>query len=201
MDFVMMPKVLEKVENEEEANFYEKEELIEFLECAKKEVNFKAYVLFRLLAFSGFRKGEALALTWSDIDFNKNTIRVNKALARGKDGLILQPPKNKKSNRVVDMDEKTLSILKEWKSEQKVNLKILSLQNLKKKQLVFNNQKNEFTQPSKTTRWLTHIQNKYGLRKITTHGLRHTHCSLCFEAGMSMKEVQDRLGHKLFKRR
>ncbi|WP_439778209.1 tyrosine-type recombinase/integrase [Lysinibacillus xylanilyticus] len=30
---------------------------------------------------------------------------------------------------------------------------------------------------------------------ITTHGLRHTHCSLLFEAGASLKEVQDRLGH------
>lgn len=36
---------------------------------------------------------------------------------------------------------------------------------------------------------------KYKLSKITTHGLRHTHCSLLFEAGASLKEVQDRLGH------
>lgn len=40
-----------------------------------------------------------------------------------------------------------------------------------------------------------HILNKYKLSKITTHGLRHTHCSLLFEAGASLKEVQDRLGH------
>nr|WP_275403075.1 tyrosine-type recombinase/integrase [Sporosarcina limicola] len=33
------------------------------------------------------------------------------------------------------------------------------------------------------------------LGTITTHGLRHTHCSLLFEAGASLKQVQDRLGH------
>uniref|UniRef100_UPI00406D302F tyrosine-type recombinase/integrase n=1 Tax=Lysinibacillus sp. FSL K6-0075 TaxID=2921415 RepID=UPI00406D302F len=36
---------------------------------------------------------------------------------------------------------------------------------------------------------------KHKLEKITTHELRHTHCSLLFEAGATIKEVQDRLGH------
>lgn len=36
---------------------------------------------------------------------------------------------------------------------------------------------------------------KYNLEVITPHGLRHTHCSLLFEAGVSIKAVQDRLGH------
>ena len=34
-----------------------------------------------------------------------------------------------------------------------------------------------------------------GVRLISPHGLRHTHCSLLFEAGATLKEVQDRLGH------
>ena len=42
---------------------------------------------------------------------------------------------------------------------------------------------------------IVHVQTKYGLGIITTHGLRHTHCSLMFEAGASLKDVQDRLGH------
>jgi len=61
---------------------------------------------------------------------------------------------------------------------------------------VFPNERNEWTQPSKTTRWLDYILDKYNLNKITTHGFRHTHCSMCFESGMGMEEVQDRLGHK-----
>lgn len=38
-------------------------------------------------------------------------------------------------------------------------------------------------------------QRRVLMRRITTHGFRHTHCSLLFEAGASIKEVQDRLGH------
>ncbi len=44
--------------------------------------------------------------------------------------------------------------------------------------------------------WLYHILEKYGLPKITLHGFRHTDASLLFESGASIKEVQDRLGHK-----
>lgn len=39
------------------------------------------------------------------------------------------------------------------------------------------------------------VQKKYNLKPITTQGLRHTHCSLLFEAGAKIKEVQDHLGH------
>lgn len=39
------------------------------------------------------------------------------------------------------------------------------------------------------------IQEKYNLKRVTTHGLRHTHCSLLFEAGVPIERVQDRLGH------
>lgn len=63
------------------------------------------------------------------------------------------------------------------------------------KQLVFSNAVNEYILPTKTRKWILHVQKKYKLGTITTHGLRHTHCSLLFEAGASLKEVQDRLGH------
>lgn len=44
--------------------------------------------------------------------------------------------------------------------------------------------------------WLKLVLDKYNLESITTHGLRHTHCSLLFEAGATIKEFQYRLGHK-----
>ncbi|MFM9532567.1 tyrosine-type recombinase/integrase [Lysinibacillus sp. IITD104] len=61
------------------------------------------------------------------------------------------------------------------------------------KQLVFSKEKNAYLQPTKTRKWMIlHVQKKYQLETITTHGLRHTHCSLLFEAGASLKEVQNR---------
>ena len=56
--------------------------------------------------------------------------------------------------------------------------------------------KNKLMHPSKTSTWIRNVQKKNNLREISTHGLRHTHCSLLFEANVSIQDVQDRLGHK-----
>ena len=62
-------------------------------------------------------------------------------------------------------------------------------------QLIFPNTKNELMVPTKPDKVLDKIIKRNDLKRITVHGFRHTHCSLLFEAGASIKEVQDRLGH------
>ncbi|SOC13515.1 site-specific recombinase XerD [Ureibacillus xyleni] len=192
------PKKLQfhEVYNEDEnENFYTKEQLIKFLQCMKQESNPKAYTLFHLLAYSGMRKGEALALSWKDIDFNKNEIRINKAISRGKDNKLYVKSTKTGMARTIKMDTNTMYILKEWKKYQRQELLVLGYNAIQSNQLIFNNNKNQFLQPNMTTKWLKRVLTKYQLPIITTHGFRHTHCSLLFEAGVSMKEVQDRLGH------
>jgi integrase len=194
---VEMPKKNKKVsvEENETENFYTKEQLKTFLKFMEQENNFKAYVLFRLLSYSGMRKGEALALTWKDVDFKKNEIRINKAISRGKNNLLYLKTTKTGVSRTIKMDLTTMNVLKKWIKRQREEYLTLGFNTSQTKQLVFSNEKNEFLQPTKTTKWLEHILNKYSLPKITTHGFRHTHCSLLFEAGISIKEVQDRLGH------
>ncbi|WP_349773554.1 tyrosine-type recombinase/integrase [Rummeliibacillus stabekisii] len=93
------------------------------------------------------------------------------------------------------LDETTLLILKEWNKLQKQQYIQLGINTLKKNQLMFSNTKNEYIQPVLVQKWMYSVQNKYTLKRVSPHGLRHTHCSLLFEAGASIKEVQDRLGH------
>lgn len=80
-DLVDLPRQRNKISAKRDTeNFYTKEQLRKFLECAEKQTNYKVYAFFRLLAFSGMRKGEALALTWEDINFNDNEISILKHL-------------------------------------------------------------------------------------------------------------------------
>lgn len=181
---------IEKIEN-----FYTKEQLNTFLKCLESEPDFKVYAFFRLLAFSGMRKGEAFALTWKDIDFKDNMIRINKALSRGKNNRLYVKSTKTGDTRLLKMEEKTMTILKEWKKKQRQDYLVLGINTLHPDQLVFSNLKNEFLQPTKSREWIKKIQIKYNLPEITTHGLRHTHCSILFEAGVSLKAVQNRLGH------
>ncbi|WP_313892971.1 site-specific integrase [Psychrobacillus sp.] len=188
-------KKVNGADEDEVENFYTREQLIEFLTCLERESNYKAYVLFRLLAFSGMRKGEALALKWNDLNFTTNEIRINKALSRGKDSKLYVKTTKTGIARTIKMDDKTMAILKDWKKKQKQDYLILGFNTMQPKQLVFSNEQNEYLQPTKTRKWIIHVQDKYKLGTITTHGLRHTHCSLLFEAGAILKEVQVRLGH------
>lgn len=193
---VEMPTNLTKkasiTNDDEDENFYTREQLIQFLTCLEQV---KAFALFRLLAFSGMRKGEALALTWNDLFFTTNELRINKVLSRGKDNQLYVKSTKTGVARIIKMDDKTMAILKEWKKKQKQDYLILGFNTMQPKQLVFSNEQNEYLQPTKTRKWILHVQKKYNPCTITTHGLRHTHCSLLFEAGASIKEVQDRLGN------
>jgi len=197
IDKIEIPKKRIDISNDiddEELRFYTKDELKEFLECAKFESDKKVHVFFRLLGFSGLRKGEALALTWQDIDFINNSISITKTLAYTEKGVILQPPKNG-LNRTIAMDSITMEILSDWKKQQRKEFRMSGIE-IKTKQLVFSNKFNNFIALSKTTKWIERITKKNGLKVITTHEFRHTHCSLLFEADVNLKKAQDRMGHK-----
>lgn len=181
-------------------NFYELSELKHFFECLQDDDNnSQAYPFFRLLAFVGMRKGEALVLTYNDIDFTNKTISIDKTQSRGEHArLLIQSPKTFNSIRTVHVDDKTLDILKKWRIEQKKTMLIYGYNTSSPSQLVFSTMQNEMLQPSKPTQWLTHTINRYDLKKITVHGLRHSYATLAFEAGLSIKEVQSQLGHKSY---
>ncbi|MGE7910775.1 tyrosine-type recombinase/integrase [Lysinibacillus xylanilyticus] len=181
--------------DEDEENFYSREELVTFLNHAEIHLDYKAYALLRLIAYTGMRKSEALALTWNDLNLIDNELTINKAIGRGKNTqLYLKSTKTGKS-RTIKIDETTVSILKEWKKLQKQKYFKFGINTLQKSQLIFSNKDNTFIQPGQVQKWMYSVQNKFVFKKVSPHGLRHTHCSLLFEAGASIKEVQDRLGH------
>lgn len=195
-DLVDLPRKRKKISTKRETeNFYTKEQLRQFLEYAEQHPNYKIYAFFRLLAYSGMRKGEALALTWTDINFKDNEISINKAIGQGISQKLYIKATKTNTDRTIKMDEATMVILKEWKKKQQQAYLTLGYNTLQKEQLVFSNTKNSFIQPTKTNDWLRSIIGKSNLPPITTHGFRHTHCSLLFEADATIKSVQDRLGH------
>jgi len=192
---ITIPKRKEKAGDKIE-NYFTKAELNTFLNAVDSKNDLKMSAFFRTLAFSGMRAGELLSLTWQDIDFDSQFIVINKTLARGKDRrLYVEAPKTKSSRRVIPMDEKTLSILKEWRLYQRKIMLGFGHNTMKKNQLVFSNLDNEFLQLSKPRKWLEVIIKQNNLKRITVHGLRHTHASLLLEAGATIKDVQERLGH------
>ncbi|HEC2228031.1 TPA: site-specific integrase [Staphylococcus delphini] len=175
--------------------YYSSDELRQFLSFV--EDNPLYYAMFRTLAFTGFRRGELMALTWNDIDFNKQTITINKTYARGLNyKLVIQEPKTKSSLRTISVDDKTASILKTWRIHQRVESLKYGHNTSDKHQPVFTDvANNKPLYPEHTNKVLNAVCDKHHFKRIKVHGFRHTHCSLLFEAGLSIQEVQDRLGH------
>lgn len=178
-------------------DFYSKRELEYFLKILKENESLKWYTVFRLLAYSGIRRGEAMALTWEDVDFHENTLNIDKTLAQGEDNaLIVQPPKSEESTRKISLDLGTLQALKQWKIEQAEFLLSLGFNAMQPNQLAFSNERNNsHLNLSAFRAALVRICKRNDLEMINIHGFRHTHASLLFEAGLQMEEVKERLGH------
>ena len=191
-DKVIKPK---SRQTQRKGNFLTKEELKEFLKLAQNTTLSYFFPLVHLMSYTGLRQGEALALKWSDIDFENKKITVNKTAARIKEKQTLQTPKTKNSKRVISIDPATLSILKSWKKDQ---IKIF-FKNGKHfegdKNFIFTNQRGEWVHIHNFIRYFKRFIADYKLKPITPHGLRHTHASLLFSAGVEPKNISDRLGH------
>lgn len=198
---VVYPKPLEKstkvhsIEN----NFYSKDELRVFLDRAKKLPNPVYYPFFRLLAYSGIRAGEISALNWSDIDFDEHTLSVTKTVSRSlrKNSNFITKPKTKKSTRTIFIDDETLQVLKTWKTTQAKMLLAKGINALSDLQLIFPKRGNQIAgTTSANSRLRVLYARNPDLRRISIHGFRHTHATLLLEAGLNIKDVQERLGHK-----
>ncbi|AFQ29618.1 site-specific integrase [Bacillus thuringiensis] len=201
-DNVKLPRkveTVEDIENDKKAiKYLEKEELAHFLQVAKEKGLDNDYVFFSILAYSGLRAGELLALKWTDVDFENNTIKITKTLYNPDNNsqhYHLLTPKTKGSIRTIKMDQGIMKLLKSHKAKQN-ELKLYTRPQYVDQGFVI-------TKASGYPEVMKMIQNRLKrliklsniTKNITPHSFRHTHTSLLIEAGVGIKEIQQRLGH------
>jgi len=171
------------------------EEAQRFLSAAKED---KWYVIFSLAITTGMRPEEYLGLQWKDVDFNKATATVQRALVwkRKGGGWSLQEPKTSQSRRTIPLPT---SVLNELKIHRKGQLEErLSLgQAYQNSDFVF---ATEIGTPiltsNLTRRHYKPILKKAELsEKIRLYDLRHSCATLLLSSGISPKVIAERLGH------
>ena len=196
MKDVLLPKKKVDINSNDADLYYTKDELNHFLKLVDSTNDIKLSAMFRVLAYTGIRKGELQALNWDDIDFNNNTININKTLSINSEYKItVQTPKSKSSIRKISIDEQTKLILKRWKAKQRELFFSVGTR-VKKHQPCFTEEvTNSYLYLNFMNDKLRKICKKHKFKEIKIHGFRHTHCSLLFESGFTIQEVQDRLGH------
>ncbi|MGE7838041.1 tyrosine-type recombinase/integrase [Viridibacillus arvi] len=173
--------------------FWERDEVNAFLNLVKEHGTLKEYAIYRTLLYSGLRKGELAALMEKDLDDTKNEIIVYKTLYYEKGEHTLLKPKTENSRRRVDVDQETFDVLTQLIRENKKRRLSEGVQ--VKEKFIFVRDDFRPMRVAYINERLEALCNKFKLRQIKVHGLRHTHASMLFAAGEKMKKVQMRLGH------
>ena len=142
-----------------------------------------------LSLYSGIRIGELCALKWSDIDFKKGVMTINKTLQRiyikDKDNkniskIIISTPKTKNANRDIPLNKEFSSILIKLKT--KNNDYILS-------------GNENYIEPRTYRKYFNKFLKEIKLNHINFHALRHTFATNCITLGVDYKTVSELLGH------
>ena len=144
----------------------------------KEEPNWDWFIL--LVAKTGMRFSEALAITPADFDFGRQTLSISKTWDyKGEGGFL--PTKNKSSVRKIQIDWQIVVKLSELTKTLPQNQPVFVGESK-----VYNSTVNDV---------LTRHCRRCGISEISIHGLRHTHASLLLFAGVSIASVARRLGH------
>ena len=191
MDLVDMPRKKKSTKKDSD-KYYTQSELADFLGWVKVKNSDQYFAIFRLLAYSGMRRGEMCALNWSDINFEKGTLRINKSVMRSRNNFSISSPKNAFSERMISLDPETVRILRHWKlAQKKTFFKRGIMPRPDDEQLMFTNRTNGFLNATS----LRNVMDNYPGKRLTPHGLRHTHATLLLNSGVPVNDVQHRLGH------
>lgn len=161
----------------------------------------KAQIAAMIMMFAGLRKGELIALTWSDIDLNEGTIKVDKAVEYIGEKPQIKSTKTKSGIRTVYIPEILIEFLR---TVPKNNI------------LVYPNGKGNMHSKTTFKRWwdsyMLEIDLKYGkypqrtnkydprfhgisIDNITPHMLRHTFCTMMYENGVDVVTAKSQMGH------
>lgn len=156
-----------------------------------EEYNIK--LLFMVLFFTGLRLGEALALTWQDIDFSSNIIYITKSVYVNKGISYISTTKTKAGTRSIVINKKLSQELQEWRQHQKHLLEQFTNDNLTLQ--VFQNSPIIITKNAIEKQYKKILERDDTLKKIRIHDFRHSHASLLINQGEDYLVVKERLGH------
>lgn len=177
---------------------YSEEELLTLLQLARGDVIYPAILLAGAM---GLRRSEALGVRWSRIDWETKTVlldtKIVEYLENGKKQVeAVEEMKNKSSRRTLPLPDPVVEMLQVQKEQQGVYRKLFKgsycTQYL---DFVCVNQLGELLRPSYVTDHFRELLEKYGLRHIRFHDLRHTFASLLINQDVPLINVSNFLGH------
>lgn len=145
------------------------------------------HTMWRLIAFTGLRRGEACGLRWVDVDLETEQFTVVQQLVEDNGAAIASAPKSAASRRVLALDYDTATALARLRERQHAADTLGSY--------VFTDARGQPLRPSFVTHTFVRQVRASGLPPVRLHDLRHGAATLALAAGVDLRTVQDLLGH------
>lgn len=186
-------KLLKKLPVEKtKMQFWTVKEFQQFLTLFEQE-EYNIKLLFTVLFFTGLRLGEALALTWKDIDLSSNTIHITKSVYVNKGISHISTTKTKAGTRRIIINKKLSQELQYWQQQQKHLLEQFTSDSMSLQ--VFQSSPITITKNAIEKQYKKILERDNTLKKIRIHDFRHSHASLLINQGEDYLVVKERLGH------
>ena len=167
-----------------------------------RDVPLQLQLFLQLALFTGCRRGELIALEWTDIDYQERELNITKSttLANGK--MITKTPKTRSSVRRVTVPASVLDLARQW-HQQQLQYRLSIGDKWEGANYVFttwNGLQMRPETPYKTFKKIIEHYNKTApkdqqLPDIPLHGLRHTSATLLISEKVDVKTVSEMLGH------
>ncbi len=168
--------------------------MLQFFACLQREP-FQYQTLITLLVYSGMRRGEVCGLKWSDIDFRKKLIHIQRTiLYTPQKGVYEDTPKTKGSNRIIKLADIVFSNLEQHRKQQSIRRLQLG-DRWHNEDFVFTQWDGKPIHPDSLTSCLHKFIEKNNLPYANIHSLRHTNATLLIANGVNVATVSKRLGH------
>ena len=150
--------------------------------------------IFVLAASTGARRGELLALTWSDVDLDAKRLTISKSLEQSGSGLRVKSTKNRKS-RQFPLPDQAVEVLHQVREEQARALERFGDVYRTDLDLVLGDEIGEYRRPNSVSTAASRAMQRAGFKGVSLHNLRHSHGSQLLSEGVPLPAVSSRLGH------
>ena len=185
VEYIEIPRV-KKFKN----NIYNQDDMHKLLEkCDGTSLELPIFLASGL----GLRISEILGLTWNNIDFNNNTVTIEKITVRNNGEVILKDPKTESSARTISAPNELMNRLKSYKKEQ-IEMKLQGKIKNKLNLLFFDKNENPIAQDVLSKKFNRFLKDN-NLKHIRFHDLRHTHVTLLINSKVPIRVISERVGH------
>jgi integrase len=152
------------------------------------------HAALELIARTGLRRGEALALRWQHVDLDAGLLRVVATIGRVDGELLITEPKTERSRRAVPLSPAAVELLRDHQAKQDAERRLVGDAWLDAAGLVFTTGTAP-VDPRNLLRAAEAAAKRAGLDGVGVHTLRHSAAVAWLESGVHIKAVADLLGH------